>query len=91
MSELRDKVISIHQGILVALGQVGFGEVPGYGFCTMSYRECVCTLPTISLESVSILGCSLVSRSNPSFSMIGSLKLCVWGLSGSIAKAEAWL
>ena len=39
MFELRDKVVSIHPGILKALGEVGFGEVPGDGLRTTSSRE----------------------------------------------------
>ena len=83
MSELRDKVISIHPGILVALGEVSFTLDMAFA---LRPAGSVCALPTISLGGVSTLGCSLASRSNLSFSMIASLKLCVWGV-GAIALA----
>ena len=41
VTKLWDKVVSIHPGIFVTLGEVGFSEVPGDGFHTTSNRKCV--------------------------------------------------
>ena len=38
MFQLWDEVVRIHPGILVALGEVGFGKVPGDCFRTVARR-----------------------------------------------------